>query len=127
MYCYTKRASILKVQGPYFAYSLFYVTQQGERQKTSDKKCSRRKPIRGQTTVTANYDSIIKDGITALKVLIEPLAIADIERERKNEGEINICIFRPIYLWVIFSIRLPVRYGIIYLHKVFSVRGPLSE
>lgn len=26
-----------------------------------------------------------------------------------------------------FSIPLPVRYGIIYLHKVFSVRAPLSE
>ena len=60
------------------------------------------KPNRGHMVVTANYDGIIKDGITALKVLIEPLAIADIERERKNECEINICIFRPIYLWVIF-------------------------
>lgn len=52
--------------------------------------------------VTADYEGIIQDGITALKILIEPLATADTERERKNEREINICIFRPIYLWVIF-------------------------
>lgn len=51
--------------------------------------------------ITANYGGIIKDGITALKVLIEPLAVADIEREEKKEGKINICIFRPIYLWMI--------------------------
>lgn len=60
------------------------------------------RPIQGHVVVTANYDGIIKDGTTALKVLIEPLAIADVERERKNEWEINICIFRPIYLWMIF-------------------------
>jgi len=74
------------------------------REETKDlgyKRCQH-KPIRGHAVVTANYDDIRKDGITALKVLIEPLAIADIERERKNEREINICIFRPIYLWVIF-------------------------
>lgn len=60
------------------------------------------KPIGGHAAVTADYDGIIKDGITALKVSIEPLATADTERGRKNEREINICIFRPIYLWVIF-------------------------
>lgn len=73
----------------------------GETKDLSSKR-PQHKPIWGQAVVTANYDGIIKDGITALKVLIEPLAIAGIEREKKNECEINICIFRPIYLWVIF-------------------------
>lgn len=55
------------------------------REETKD-LCYKRlqhKPIRGHAVVTANYDGIIKDGITALKVLIEPLAIADIEGERE--------------------------------------------
>lgn len=96
-----KDGLIWGVLGPHSTCPPVMCPGRGETKDLSSKR-PQHKPIRGQAVVTANYDGIIKDGITALKVLIEPLAIAGIEREKKNECEINICIFRPIYLWVIF-------------------------
>lgn len=43
-------------------------------------------PIPGHTMVTANYDGIIKDGITALEVLIEPLVMETLRDRAAMRG-----------------------------------------
>lgn len=47
--------------------------------------------------VTANYDGTIKDGITALEVLIEPLAI---ETLREREGMSVRSIYASLGLFI---------------------------
>lgn len=68
-----------------------------EETKDLNSKRPQLKPIRGHTVVMANYDGIIKDGITALGVLIEPLAI---ETLREREGTSGRSIYASLGLFI---------------------------